>query len=218
MIDVMVVSDVPLLREGIARVVERMPDARVTATVGLPTAAADHLRHHLVGVAVVDAQLDPDFRLVRKLSASARVFVLLRLSQSVSGPSAAAAAGASGVALVTMPSRVLAESLRATARTSPVAGGPLEDFTARTVVELRGPGGVLSPRESEILHLMAEGLANEAIAERLVLSVETIRTHAKNLSRKLGVRCRAQAVAYAYQSGFMSAMSGTPAMSGGRAS
>nr|WP_198151416.1 response regulator transcription factor [Kibdelosporangium sp. MJ126-NF4] len=201
----MVVSDVPLLREGVARMIERMPDARLVATVGLPTAAVDHLRHRRVDVVVVDAQMDPDFRLVRTLSAAARVFVLLRLNQSATGPSAAAAAGASGVALATTSLRVLAESLRATARSARVAAVRTDDFKARTVVELRGPGGVLSPRESEILQLMAEGLVNETIAERLFLSIDTVRTHAKNLSRKLGVRCRAQAVAYAYQSGFMSA-------------
>ncbi|ONI81136.1 hypothetical protein ALI144C_21580 [Actinosynnema sp. ALI-1.44] len=202
--DVMVVSDVPLLREGIARLVERMPDARVTAGVGLAGAAVDHLRHRPVDMVVVDAQMDPDFRLVRELSAAVRVFVLLRLNQSTTGSAAAVTAGASGVALATTPLRVLADSLRAAARATPAITVVQENFKARTVVELRGPGGVLSPRESEILQLMAEGLVNETIAERLYLSVDTVRTHAKNLSRKLGVRCRAQAVAYAYRSGFMS--------------
>jgi DNA-binding CsgD family transcriptional regulator len=53
----------------------------------------------------------------------------------------------------------------------------------------------LSPREHEILGLLSEGLAGQAIARRLFLSPETVRTHIRNATRKLGAKTRVHAVA-----------------------
>jgi DNA-binding NarL/FixJ family response regulator len=74
------------------------------------------------------------------------------------------------------------------ALTEPEAGAP----------EL--PDG-LTPREAEVLALIAEGLTNAEIADRLVVSAATVKTHVNHIFAKAGVRDRAQAVVYAYANG-----------------
>jgi len=68
-----------------------------------------------------------------------------------------------------------------------------------------GPVSRLTDREGQVLRLMAAGLANGEIAERLVVSPETVKTHVGSVLAKLGVRDRTQAVIVAYESGFVRA-------------
>ncbi|WP_030380550.1 MULTISPECIES: DNA-binding response regulator [unclassified Streptomyces] len=64
--------------------------------------------------------------------------------------------------------------------------------------------GTLTPRESEVIVLLAQGKSNREIAEKMSISAATVRSHVHHLLRKLGVGTRAQAVAVAYESGLIS--------------
>ena len=75
--------------------------------------------------------------------------------------------------------------------------------TARRIASRIGSPRRAYPREAEVLRLIAEGLSNSEIAERLVVSEATVKTHINNIFSKAELRDRAQAVVYAMRHGLM---------------
>jgi DNA-binding NarL/FixJ family response regulator len=126
----------------------------------------------------------------------------------------ALSAGASGFLLKDVTAERLFDAVRIVA-----AGGALlaPTVTRRLIAEFvrqrprpaaepsRGEAliGALTPREVEVLRLVAEGLTNAEIAGRLFLGEETVKTHVSRVLRKLGLRDRTQAVIAAYETGLV---------------
>jgi DNA-binding NarL/FixJ family response regulator len=81
----------------------------------------------------------------------------------------------------------------------------IERFVAQAPAEITKPQELaeLSERELDVLRLLADGLSNEEIGERLFISRATVKTHVANVLAKLGVRDRIQAVVFAYESGLV---------------
>ncbi|GIF03206.1 response regulator transcription factor [Actinoplanes siamensis] len=119
---------------------------------------------------------------------------------------AALQAGASGFLLKRARPEQIVEAVRVVARgDSLLFPAAIKSLAAAYARPARGLGTAgLTAREAEVLALMADGMSNAEIAERLVLGVETIKTHVGNVLGKLGVRDRTQAVVAAYKSGFIS--------------
>ncbi|MFI0238354.1 response regulator [Streptomyces sp. NPDC016845] len=129
----------------------------------------------------------------------------------------ALAAGASGFLLKDMQAERLFEAVRVVAAgeallAPTVTRRLIAEFTRlrpRAVPPRQALGiDALTPREREVLRLIAEGLSNQEIAERLVVGGETVKTHVSRVLAKLGVRDRAQAVVAAYESGLVVPRSG----------
>jgi DNA-binding NarL/FixJ family response regulator len=118
--------------------------------------------------------------------------------------------GASGFLLKDVPAETLFDAVRVIAAGEALLAPAITRRLIAEFARLRPrpqapPNGLdaLTPRETEILGLVAEGLSNGEIAGRLVVSDETVKTHVSHVLRKLGLRDRAQAVVVAYESGLV---------------
>ena len=119
-------------------------------------------------------------------------------------------AGASGFLLKSAPPRELADAIRTVAAGDALLAPEItrrliEDYVSRPrPTDTPGIGfDRLTPRESEVLKLIAQGLSNSEIGARLYLSEPTVKTHVTRVLAKLGVRDRVHAVVLAYESGLV---------------
>jgi DNA-binding NarL/FixJ family response regulator len=197
-----IIDDHEALRDGLG-VLLRQGGIEVVGSAGNAAAAVDVVEHGEPDVAIVDIRL-PDgsgIELARRLLAGRPDLGVILYT----GDSDAELlydgldSGARGYALKAGSTE---ELLQAIARVA--AGGSYVDPRLdRILLSPRATSGVpqLSPRERQIMHLMAEGLTAEAIGERLAVSVETVRTHVRNAIRKLRARNRVHAIALALERG-----------------
>jgi DNA-binding NarL/FixJ family response regulator len=202
MTKLVIVDDHEALRDGLAALL-RSHGLEVLGAAGNVAAGFDLVEHSEPDVALVDIQL-PDgsgIDLTRELLARhPELGVVLYTGASdadllYSGLDS----GARGYALK---AGSMAELVGAIDRIA--AGGSYVDPRLdRILLSPRATAQVpqLSPREREIMHLMAEGRTAEAIGTELTVSVETVRTHVRNVIRKLQARNRVHAIALALERG-----------------
>jgi DNA-binding NarL/FixJ family response regulator len=164
---------------GEALILRRRPDVALV-DLALPGKSGAELTRGLLGS-------DPKLRIILYTGAADDRQLLDALD-----------AGAAGVALKSGDPEELEQAIRT------VAAG--DDYLDPRLAPLLAKGGngrkkTLSPRECEILGLLAQGLSGEDAAKQLFLSSETVRTHVRNAMTKLGAATRAHAVALALQRG-----------------
>jgi DNA-binding NarL/FixJ family response regulator len=208
---VLVVDDLEVVRAGFAALLETQPDLSV---VGTAADGAEAVRLCAGGdrpdVVLMDVPVMDGIEATKRIAAldpAPRILMLTTfdLDEHVYD---ALAAGASGFLLKDVTAERLFDAVRVVA-----AGEALlaPSVTRRLIGEFarlrpRPPApllDVLTPRETDVLRLIAEGLSNAEIAERLVVGDETVKTHVSRVLRKLGLRDRAQAVVAAYESGLI---------------
>lgn len=213
MIRVLLADDQSLVRAGFRMILKAEPGIEVVGEAGdgaEVVARARELSPHVIlmdiRMPIVDG-IEATRRIVTD-ETSPRVLVLTTfdLDEYVYG---ALRAGASGFLLKDAPEEQLVSAIRVIA-----TGGSLfapsvtrrliEEFSRRTGHSTPPPDlGSLTPREVEMLRLVARGLTNAEIAAEFVVSEHTVKTHVAHILQKLDLRDRTQAVVVAYESGLV---------------
>jgi DNA-binding NarL/FixJ family response regulator len=202
MTKLVIVDDHEALREGLVALLEH-GGLEVVGTAGNVASGVDLVEHAEPDVAIVDIQL-PDgsgIDLTRELLARRPDLGVILYT----GDSDAERlydgldSGARGYALKAGSMDELMAAIERVAS----GGSYVDPRLDRILLSPRATAHVpqLSPREREIMHLMAEGMTAEAIGDKITVSVETVRTHVRNVIRKLQARNRVHAIAIALERG-----------------
>jgi DNA-binding NarL/FixJ family response regulator len=200
-IRVLSVDDHPLLRDGIAAIIESQPDMTMIAHAATGREAIALFREHKPDITLMDLRL-PDISgidaiiAIREEFPGARIVVLTTSDGDVE-IHRALAAGAHAYILKTAPSRELTEAIRQVHR----GGKRIPADVAQRLAEHLGEEQ-LTAREMDVLQHLSGG-SNRDIAERLFISEETVKVHVKHIMEKLGAADRTQAVAIAVRRGII---------------
>jgi DNA-binding NarL/FixJ family response regulator len=217
MINVLIVDDQAMIREGFAALLGAQPDIVVVGDAANGADALTACRRLDPDVVLMDVRMPvmdglaatekilsgpPGVRLPRIL-----ILTTFDLDDYVFG---ALRAGASGFVLKDAPAAELVHAVRVVAAGDALLAPSITrrliaDYTARGRPDRRSATalGELTPRETDVLRLIAHGQSNQEIAATLVLAEQTVKTHVSRVLTKLGLRDRAQAVVFAYESGLV---------------
>jgi two-component system nitrate/nitrite response regulator NarL len=207
-ITVYVADDHPVFREAVGRAVEARPDFELVGLAADGDDALSDIRRLRPSVSIIDQRL-PSLRgteILRALeqeSPSTRV-IILSSSDEGSLVYEAVNRGAAGFLTKAATISTICDAIVAVAGGQTVLAPEVQAGLAGALRTHSEPGRpVLSDREGEVLSLIAAGLSVPGIAEELIISKSTVKTHVKNLFEKLGVRDRAAAVAEGMRRGLV---------------
>jgi DNA-binding NarL/FixJ family response regulator len=209
---IMLAEDHAVVRRGLRMVLDAEPDLEVVAEVGDGAQAVERGLEDDVDLAVIDITMPrmTGLQAARELHDRRPELRILMLSMHENERYLyeALKAGASGYVLKTVADRDLVEACRAAMRGErflyPGAMTPLiADFLHRARQDLPIREDPLTPREQEVVKLVAEGYTNKQIAEALVISEKTVERHRANILEKLGMRDRVELTRYAIRQGLI---------------
>jgi DNA-binding NarL/FixJ family response regulator len=209
---ILLADDHALVRHGLRMVLDAQPDMHVVAEVGDGAEAVERGLQDDVDLAVIDITMPrmTGLHAARELHRRRPELRILMLSMHENERylHEALKAGASGYVLKSVADRDLVEAVRAAMRGDkflyPGARTPLiEEFLHRARQDLPLPEDPLTPREQEVVKLVAEGYTNKQIAETLVISEKTVERHRANILDKLGMRDRVELTRYAIRHGLI---------------
>lgn len=202
-IRVLVVDDHPIVRRGLEAAISPEPDMEVIGAAATAADALDQFRLNKPDVTIMDLHLAAGgngvdaIRAIRGEFPEARIIVL----SAYTGDEEIYRALQAG-AVTYLLKDTLGDDLMPIIRQVHAGGGPIPAEVGRKLAD-RITKPALTPREAEILDLVAKGLRNKEIAGKLYISEDTVQGHVKNILAKLKVHDRAEAVTVGIRRGIL---------------
>ena len=210
---ILLADDHAVVRRGLRMVLDSAPDLEVVAEAGDGAEALEiALSEQDIHLAVLDVTMPrmTGLQAAREISRRKPEMRVLILSMHDNEQYffEALKAGASGYVLKTVADRDLIDACRATMRGEPflypaAVRALVRDYLDRASRGEETPEDPLSPRELEVVKLIAEGMTSEEIAEQLFISKKTVDRHRANVLEKLGMRNRVELTRYAIRRGLV---------------
>jgi len=201
-ITVMVVDDHPLMRVGVAAIINARPNMTVVAQTGTGEEAVALFHEHKPDITLMDLRLPKMSGVDAILAIRTRYpesrFVVLTTYEGDEDIHRAFEAGAKGYVIKGMPYQTLIDALLRVH-----SGGRFLPPPVVRALESRMPDSDLSPREQEVLQLLVNGKSNKEIAGELGITNATVKCHVSTILMRLNVSDRTQAVVAALQRGLV---------------
>jgi DNA-binding NarL/FixJ family response regulator len=211
---ILLADDHALVRRGVRLILDSEPDLEVVAEAGDGAEALAWAREVDVDLAILDVSMPrlTGLQAARELSRRRPGIRILMLSMHDNEQYffEALKAGACGYVLKSAADEDLVAACRSAMRDEPflyagVMSTLVRDFLERARRGERMPRGVLTPREEEVVKLIAEGHSSREIADLLTISLKTVERHRANVLAKLGMRDRTELTRYAIRAGLIEA-------------
>ncbi|MEV3973007.1 response regulator transcription factor [Streptomyces sp. NPDC050698] len=211
-IRILLADDHALVRRGVRLILDQQPDLEVVAEAGDGAEAIELARTSDVDLAVLDIAMPrlTGLQAARELAALKPGLRILMLTMHDNEQYffQALKAGASGYVLKSVADRDLVAACRAAMRDEPflypgAITALIRNYLDRACHGEETPDQILTPREEEVLKLVAEGHSSKEIADLLFISIKTVQRHRANLLHKLGLRDRLDLTRYAIRAGLI---------------
>ncbi|MFD3913915.1 response regulator [Streptomyces sp. NPDC088147] len=209
---ILLADDHALVRRGVRLILDNEPDLTVVAEAGDGAEAVEMARSHRPDLAILDIAMPrlTGLQAARELAGlqpETRI-LMLTMYDNEQYFFEALKSGASGYVLKSVADRDLVEACRAAMRDEPfLYPGAVTALIRNYLDRVRQGDGIpdsaITPREEEILKLVAEGHTSKEIAGILVISAKTVERHRANILQKLGLRDRLELTRYAIRAGLI---------------